>query len=343
MAWFGWWVSCFPSGISGGRNLYAYAQNNPIINIDPAGTCDESVEKSEEARKLYHLSHKIHLLELFTEYVQAVNTLDKYKKSHINKIAALKAASLGWLPEDTMSSFISRLDMYLKAASEEHEAEKAVKFLRDSSKSMKSGSSLNEIRFIPGNTINRANTALDKSKIGRGIKRVLGKGGRFLTNPAVQKVNTGLMVFSGAVIGGVELPSSTFGGRVANATLSGYSGYFTLKTGLWVFDLVLPEGASASEAQRGIIGAWSIIARGDVKAAEQYHEMAKGGRLGWYAHTGSWMYEYIDEKGGLGTLFKELRSWRKPGKPWKPGDVQLAPVGESMQRIDESIKGPGSY
>ena len=343
-AWLGRWTSCDPMGGIEGNNLFTAMRNSPIMYLDPTGTNDEAFgEHADIARELYHLLHEIHALELVSEYVSAVSRLDRYNRSSIDKVAALKAASQGWLPNDTMSNFLSRLDTYIKAGKEEQKAEASAQFLRGWFKTMKPNSLGNKIRLTPVTTIIRVNKVLDKNKVGQGIKKVLGKVGKILTNPAMQKMNIGITVLSGGIIGATELPSSTSGGTVVNATLCGYSAYFTVKKGLWVFDIILPEGATASDALRGIVGAWTIIARGDVAAAEQYHEMAKGGHLRWYAHTGAWMYEYIKEKGGLGTLFKELQGLRKPGKPWNPSNTQLIPVEQYMQRIDKSIIGPGIY
>ena len=36
--WLGRWTSCDPSGMADGPNLYAYAQNSPLVRIDPNGT-----------------------------------------------------------------------------------------------------------------------------------------------------------------------------------------------------------------------------------------------------------------------------------------------------------------
>ena len=36
-AWLGRWISCDPAGLSGGTNLYVYANNNPSILVDPNG------------------------------------------------------------------------------------------------------------------------------------------------------------------------------------------------------------------------------------------------------------------------------------------------------------------
>jgi len=56
-AWLGRWVSCDPTGVSDGVNIYAYVSNNPICNLDNNGKDKEPLIHSIHEEQRSGLSH----------------------------------------------------------------------------------------------------------------------------------------------------------------------------------------------------------------------------------------------------------------------------------------------
>ena len=69
--WLGRWVSCDPSGLSGGLNLYAYGANSPVVFLDVTGNEPLVVPVNEEYQNKFYKGHRIGGTQVVPRHVPA--------------------------------------------------------------------------------------------------------------------------------------------------------------------------------------------------------------------------------------------------------------------------------
>ncbi len=319
--WLGRWASCDTGTPLQTLNLYRYANGNPIKFVDPSGAADELSHYAETA---YHIAHGLDFSEMIASHVEAVSIVGEYNaleyelaKVH-QEILSVSRSSGGRtiaLSEGVAERYQTLMRRYRKLVGRAEKAGRVLSKHNAMTKQLRAPvlrKATQNLSTLMTKVTLRARNVLSMSNRGQKLLGALGIGSKLLRFSG--KVAAPIAVGAFAVQGWTQMPSeSSEAAKTVNAAAHGGWAVFEIThPSLIAADLLLPEPIEPSRIFSGTSTALTVAGEGVLSGEEalllSYHKASLAGHTPWHIQFGSWMYEYIKEKGGLGTLASELSS-----------------------------------